>query len=134
MFEYFFRQKLSKSRLIMGWVAISIIVVSYFMTWKRGTLTAFVLHDGSNTGYIIKFSIPLILLGCLICLILKSKLLVLGGVSILIFLWFPGLYALDNYHWYSGPILMNIGASILILNQFLPEDIIAKPIDWIQNH
>ena len=129
-FDYFFVQKLSFSRKLVGYFALALIVFSLLLPWfSEGN--AFSFNSNSDRGYYLQRFIPvMMLLGFIFCYF-RSNLLVLSGIGILVMLWFPGVFALNNLTFYPGPIFINIGCGIILLNQFLPDAYISDIVNKV---
>ena len=120
MYNYFFIQKLTHSRKIIGFFALTLIFFSLLMPWSLEG-SAFAFNSSGDRGYYLQKFIPIMtIIGFIFCYF-RSQILVLSGLGILVMLWFPGIFALNNLSFYPGPIFINMGCGIILLNQFLPE-------------
>jgi hypothetical protein len=127
MFDYFFVFKLSPSRKLVGYFSLALILISLLLPWFTGG-NAFDFNSYSDKGYYLQRFIPgMILVGFIFCYF-SSNLLLLSGLGILVMLWFPGVFALDNLTFYPGPIIVNLGSVVLLLNQFLPETYVRETV------
>ena len=127
LYKYFFQEKLSFERKLVGYFAISLMLFALLLcSWNHRHENAFQLN--SEYGWDLQHAMPVIIIFGLISSYFNSKLLLLSGFAPFIVF----IVAKADIR-YTGELLVAVSSIIILLNQFLPESRISTIVNKVKS-